>query len=61
MKLRPQNDHERPRPPDGGTGRLEAFSDGIFAIAITLLALNLQVPELTTITPRTLVVALGMK
>jgi uncharacterized membrane protein len=47
--------------PEVDTKRLEAFSDGIFAIAITLLALNLQVPVLTTITPHTLVVALGAK
>jgi uncharacterized membrane protein len=61
LLLHPQKDQERPRSPDVGTGRLEAFSDGIFAIAITLLALNLQVPVLTTITPHTLAMALAAK
>jgi uncharacterized membrane protein len=31
---------------DKETGRLEAFSDGVFAVAITLLVLNIRIPGL---------------
>lgn len=36
-------------PKDEGTGRIEAFSDGVFAIAITLLVLEIKVPGHTEV------------
>ena len=47
--------------PEESTGRLEAFSDGVFAIAITLLILNIQVPDFKQIKPGTLLNELGDK
>ena len=45
---------------DKETGRLEAFSDGVFAVAITLLVLNFQAPTIpSSLTDRALLDALS--
>ena len=38
---------------DSDTGRIEAFSDGVFAIAITLLIIEIGVPHLEDEPPGT--------
>lgn len=43
------------------TGRVEAFSDGVMAIAITLLVLDLKVPPLEGVTPGGLAYALAQR
>lgn len=40
------------------TGRVEAFSDGVFAIAITLLILDVKVPSHETLGDKSLLIAL---
>jgi uncharacterized membrane protein len=41
-----------------GRGRLEALSDGVFAIVVTLLVLELKVPHVDTATGASLPAAL---
>ena len=40
--------HLRQSNDDRGTGRIEAFSDGVIAVAITLLILDIHVPDVQT-------------
>ncbi len=40
-----QNDPEKPQHTPLGTGRIEAFSDGVIAIIITIMVLELKIPE----------------
>jgi uncharacterized membrane protein len=40
----PENDATGGTPPESETGRLEAFSDGVLAVIITIMALELKAP-----------------
>lgn len=58
MTTEPDTSHSR-NAADFSTARLEAFSDGVFAIAITLLVLNLNVPDPGSLRGESLAHALG--
>ena len=49
------------RPFELGTNRIEALSDGLFAIAMTLLVLELHLPELPHNAPNVVVVPALLK
>jgi len=53
------NNPDKPAEPTRETARIEAFSDGVFAIAITLLILELKPPHLEHITALGLLEALA--
>jgi uncharacterized membrane protein len=61
MEPGPETDHEQLQSLGGATRRLEALGDAVFAISVTLLALNLQVPVLATVTPHALAPAMAAK
>ena len=46
MRFRADNESEKRNRADDGTQRIEAFSDGVFSIAITLLILDVKIPHL---------------
>lgn len=46
MRFRANNEREERNKAEDGTQRIEAFSDGVFSIAITLLILEVKIPHL---------------
>ncbi|MGF7233340.1 MAG: TMEM175 family protein, partial [Frankia sp.] len=48
MPKETEDDHGPKTVEDNAVGRLFALSDGVFAIAMTLLALDLRVPDLSS-------------